>query len=573
MKMRQVGILLLLVTLLFSEAVYAEDEAVVVAISAEHTITQIATDHDIAVLAQLPELSLYRVEAALTLATDPRITAIYADSTLDARPSYIVATGDILEAAPTAGTVEEVENQAALDVLRVSQAHTLSRGAGITIAVLDTGVEFAHPLLSEHLIDGYDFVSGDTSADDVADGSDTDGDWQFDEGAGHGSHVAGIIASVAPDATILPVRIFDSNGRGLNFDVAQGIVYAVNQGANVINLSGNTLHDEPYLQDAINYAAQNGVVVVVSAGLNVIGYPASYENVISVAATDNNDWRTVLSRFSGNDVTVYAPGEFILSAYHGGRYARWTGHSMATPFVAGAAALMMGMGNCDAACVRANLLSYARPIDNIIVDRRIDIYDAVGSATKQTVIELQVEATNISDNSPFDNVRKLRLQVDNQAHSLPLSELTMRYWYQNEAASAENFFCDWAAVGCENITGTFGTAEGMQYLEVGFTDGVVFGSDASGEIHLRTHHVDWANYDETNDYSYQAATELTAWGQVTAYHNGQLIWGTEPGVPTAVGWLTGSADVQHGIPSPLFLVATACLILASAQSIKHRSDS
>ncbi len=562
MKTRLIWIGLFVLTMVWQRTARAEELTVIVAISADATIDQIAIDHDISVLAELPELSLFRVEAASGLENDARITAIYPDSTLDARPSYIVATGDILEAAPAAGSVQQVESQPALALLRVAQAHTISRGAGVTVAILDTGVEFEHPLLTDHLVSGYDFVSVDSDAADEADGSDTDGDWMFDEGAGHGSHVAGIIASVAPDATILPVRIFDSNGHGFNFNVAQGIIYAVSQGADVINLSGNTSSGEPFLQDAINYAAQAGVVVVASAGLNNIGYPAGYANTISVAATDINDWRTALSHFSTGDVTSYAPGEQILSAYHGGRYARWTGHSMATPFVTGTAALMMATGNCDADCVQATLMDGARPIDVNELGRRLDVYDAVGSAADQQDITLQTRATNTSDDLPQDNVRKLWLQIDNQAHTLSLDELTLRYWYQNEAVSAEIFHCDWAAVGCANVTGTFGVDRGMQYLEVGFAAGVLFGSADSGQIQLRTHHVDWATYDETNDYSYHAVSDLEMWERVTAYYNGELVWGTEPDTPTAV---TVVAQASVGQPSTgTFLIALSLTLLIAA---------
>lgn len=537
-------ILALLLLMLTAHVVRGDEGSVIVAIEVGESIDAVAADYGATVLERLPELGLYRVTVA-DYANDARVLSTHSDTFLDARPSYVVATGDILEAVPLAATIEQVQGQESADQIRLPQAQTQSLGAGITVAVLDTGVEFSHPLLQGHVVVGVDFVDGDESADDAAVGADTDGDFMLDEGAGHGTHVAGIIALVAPDAEILPVRIFDSNGRGSNFNLARGIVYAVAQGADVINLSGNSAEDVSYVQSAINYATTNGVVVVAAAGLNEIGYPAGYENVVSVAAVDSADWRTVLSNFPEDTISVYAPGQQILSAYYGGRYARWTGHSMATPFVAGTAALMLATGGCSADCVQANLRHHARPINNESIGRRVDAYDAVGVAAGQTMIDIEAQSQQGGIDVPTDNVRKVVLKLDNFAHSLPLDELTLRYWYTNESAAAERLHCDWAAVGCENVSGLFGIENGEQFFEISFGEGVLFGSDDSGEIHIRTHHTNWAVYDETNDWSYNSAESVTTWERVTLYHDGDLVWGEEPfGVPTAVSITAQSASTH-----------------------------
>ena len=91
---------------------------------------------------------------------------------------------------------------------------------------MDTGIDLDHPLLAGKLVPGYDFVDNDTDPDDAIDGIDEDDDWLIDEGAGHGTHVAGIVRLVAPAASIMPVRIFTSDGFGTYFDVAAGIVFA-----------------------------------------------------------------------------------------------------------------------------------------------------------------------------------------------------------------------------------------------------------------------------------------------------------------------------------------------------------
>jgi thermitase len=228
----------------------------------------------------------------------------------------------------------------------------------VKIAVVDTGVQLNHPDLASKLVPGYDFISGDTTPND---------------GNGHGTHVAGIaasstgngtgIAGVAPLASILPVRVLDNSGGGSLSAVANGIVFAANQGAQVINLSLGSPAAAYSLQAAVRYAWQRGAVIVAAAGNDGSAqpnYPANYPNVIAVASTNEQDVRSPFSNY-GTWVEVAAPGEDILSTYPRSWYTYLSGTSMAAPHVAGVAALLVAQGRTNEE-TRDVILQSADPI-------------------------------------------------------------------------------------------------------------------------------------------------------------------------------------------------------------------
>lgn len=209
---------------------------------------------------------------------------------------------------------------------------------GVDVAVLDTGVDDSHPDLAGAVGPGIDYVApgGDGTAD----------------GHGHGTHVAGVIAAVAnngvgitgfaPGMTITPVRVLDDTGSGWDSDIAEGIVYAVDHGAEVINLSlGST--SPGVSATAVEYAVARGVVVLAAAGNeraagNPVTYPAAYPDVIGVAASDRYD---AIASFSntGSYVDLTAPGVSIASTVPGG-YSYMSGTSMATPYAAAVAGFL-----------------------------------------------------------------------------------------------------------------------------------------------------------------------------------------------------------------------------------------
>ncbi|WP_305784113.1 S8 family serine peptidase [Symbioplanes lichenis] len=221
----------------------------------------------------------------------------------------------------------------------VAGAWERSTGAGVIVAVIDTGVDAGHPDLAGHVLPGIDLVAGTS-------GTSTDPN-------GHGTHVAGTIAAVtgngvgisavAPDAKILPIRVLDADGSGDMSDVATGIVYAADHGADVVNLSLGSTTQLTAVTQAVAYARGKGVTVVAAAGNdgqkgNPASYPGADAGVLAVAATDSSDQVAAYST-RGSYVDVAAPGTTIVSTYPGG-YATESGTSMASPHVAAVAALL-----------------------------------------------------------------------------------------------------------------------------------------------------------------------------------------------------------------------------------------
>lgn len=235
---------------------------------------------------------------------------------------------------------EHLDTQYAFDLINHSDKST---GANVTVAVLDTGVQSAHPMLSSHLVAGYDFVDDDADPEEALDGEDTDEDGLIDEAAGHGTHVAGIIRQVVPDVAIMPVRVLDSNGRGNLFLIAEAIKFAADSGADVINLSLGIEYETRFFKHVIDDVIAQGVVVVAAAGnasTKTEQYPAAYKHVIAVTAIDETMDLADFANY-GRWVDVAAPGQSIYSAFPVDGYAWWSGTSMATPFVAGTAAAIL----------------------------------------------------------------------------------------------------------------------------------------------------------------------------------------------------------------------------------------
>jgi serine protease len=231
--------------------------------------------------------------------------------------------------------------------LNVAEAWKRSTGAGVTVAVLDSGVDARHPDLAANVLSGYDAITGQA-------GPSTDGN-------GHGTHVAGVIAAVtgngagisaiAPDARILPVKVLGADGSGNMSDAAEGIVWAADHGAEVINMSLGTTRRVAAVSTAIAYARTKGVVVVAAAGDSrrsgsPLSYPAADAGVIAVAATDAGDRYGGYSS-AGSHVDVAAPGSGILSTFPtalGSAYRSMNGTSTASPHVAAVAAMVRAAG-------------------------------------------------------------------------------------------------------------------------------------------------------------------------------------------------------------------------------------
>lgn len=254
------------------------------------------------------------------------------------------------------------------DQIGLEDAWKAAQGNGAVVAVIDTGVAFGdegafrqvRDLSGTSFVPGYDFVSDDDAPHDEH---------------GHGTHVAGTIAQttnngygvagIAPAARIMPIRVLDAQGRGNTADIAESIRWAADHGADIINMSLGGPLPSSIMQDAVNYASRKGVTIIAAAGNNgwsMPSYPAAYQHVFSVAATQYDRTTTFYSNY-GRSIDIAAPGGNVrVDQNDDGRpdgvmqetlargnpraheFALYMGTSMASPHVAGVAALVHGAG-------------------------------------------------------------------------------------------------------------------------------------------------------------------------------------------------------------------------------------
>jgi subtilisin family serine protease len=307
--------------------------------------------------------------------------------------------------------------------LALPQAQGLATGAGVRVAVFDTGIELTHPLLAPRLarnpagrVVGIDLVDGDD--DPSEDGQ------PGERGYGHGTHVAGIVAQAAPGARIMPVRVLDRQGRGNSWVLAEALLWAVDpdrnpatdDGARVLNFSLSTPQPTRLLRAAIALAtcdedddddhddidlgepgfeadkarcdSGRGAVVMAAAGNDgstLPQYPAAEnaEGKLAVAAVGDSGR---LAGFSnrGEWVSLAAPGDRIVSAYPGGRYATVSGSSMSTPWAAGVAALVLQLNPAwKPVDVSKRLAERSLPVCGDPLLRRLHAWGAVADFVPQ----------------------------------------------------------------------------------------------------------------------------------------------------------------------------------------------
>jgi subtilisin family serine protease len=285
-------------------------------------------------------------------------------------------------------------DQPAATTISLAGAHQYATGAGV-VAFLDTGVDFSSPVLIYSLMQGADFTTAaggngqdspsvtqsttsildddsmiqlnqsttsildytgggcdpnlgclNQSTTSILDQSTTsilDNGTAILNAYGHGTMIAGLIHLVAPTAWLLPVRVFGTDGTAPLSTLLNGIYYAINHGAKVINMSFSMTAPSGALQTALQAASQAGIICVAAVGNDgeqALVYPAAYPQVIGVASTNNQDLRSSFSNY-GPIVTVAAPGEELISTYPGNRYAAGWGTSFSAPLVSGAVALLM----------------------------------------------------------------------------------------------------------------------------------------------------------------------------------------------------------------------------------------
>lgn len=275
-------------------------------------------------------------------------------------------------------------------------------GPEIVVAVLDTGVDLGHPDLKENLIPGYDFINDDPEPMDDN---------------GHGTLVAGVIAAKGENgegiagvswySKIMPIKITNKEGIGDYFTLAQGIIYAVDNGVKIINLSIGGYAYSELLKEAVDYALNKGSILVAGVGdenTNTPVYPAYYEGVIGVAATDPEDKIFFQSNY-GEFIDLYAPGVEIYSTALNGEYAYRSGSSMASAYVSGVIALILSL---DVSLSREDIEKIIYPADYVRRDDykmtygygRINAYRSILTASKIENVDIAIVDLKVVPNKP-----------------------------------------------------------------------------------------------------------------------------------------------------------------------------
>ena len=350
------------------------------------TTSGTGTVDDVAAMQKVTEIqsdpAVGRVELN-ALATAPEVPA---DVHLDQSPVWILdaLTTRSLASFGGAQVWNSYLDQPSAAAIHLADSRAVATGAGVTVAVIDTGVDQHHPILQGVLVDGYDFVADlagpgsewtgvDSSITAVLDQSPV---WILDTAVapvklnpstlalldppraqslstiplpaafGHGTMVAGVIHLVAPSARIMPLKAFTASGTSRVFDIVRAIYYAVDHGARVINMSFSTATWSTEITHAINAATDRGVICVASAGnlgQEILVFPGAHRNVIGIGSVSSAlvPVRSVFSNYGDSLVSLAAPGEGVITTYPGGTYAGAWGTSFSAPMVAGAAALML----------------------------------------------------------------------------------------------------------------------------------------------------------------------------------------------------------------------------------------
>lgn len=314
--------------------------------------------------------------------------------------------------------------QSVTGTIQLAAAQQYTTGAGI-VAVIDTGVDPSHPALANVLVPGYDFTRNEATIPNeiedlspvpaaaiansaqvpesnktqglqiqgstvvILDGSTVailDG-VSMPTAFGHGTMTAGLIHLVAPSAAIMPLKAFHADGTANLSDVVRAIYYAVNHGAQVINMSFDIQSQSPQLQGAIGYATGHGVICVAAAGNEgkmEVTYPAGLQGVFGVASVNSSGQRSVFSNYGTNSEFMAAPGEALITTFPGGNYAGVWGTSFSAALVSGTVASLLGANPQLTNAAVASALSSGPALPNQAVGRdQLDVLASVMSVLGQ----------------------------------------------------------------------------------------------------------------------------------------------------------------------------------------------
>ncbi len=285
----------------------------------------------------------------------------------------------------------------------------------VIVADIDTGVDPTHPALKAVLLQGYDFTRNQAGGNELLDVSNANAnvcttcssatvnqstaavldqstaavldqstaavlDQSGYSDFGHGTMVLGIIHLTAPSAMLLPVKVFHADGTGYTSDIIRGLYYAVQNKANVINMSFDFTVPSAELAQAIAYAEKNNVVCVASAGndgASELVYPAGLAGVMGVASVNAENQRSTFSNYGTQVTYVAAPGENIVSTYPYDTYASSSGTSFSAPFVSGTAALALQLSSKVTSQEAASAIAEAQPLTSQMGHGLLDVFHAM----------------------------------------------------------------------------------------------------------------------------------------------------------------------------------------------------
>ena len=267
-----------------------------------------------------------------TLQSDDTVRYVEKDATVSAGPPDFPVSELSLRSNPPVEKTPWNIRQIHADETRALNID----GKGVRVAVLDSGIDYTHPDLKGVFAGGYNYVAN--TADPLDDYA-------------HGTHCAGILAAAgrgkgifgtAPNVSLYAVKVLNARGDGNVSDIIKGIYWAQKNRMKIVSMSFGSPKDSAVLHEAIDNAAAHGVLFIAASGnrgsLRLVDYPANYSSVLSVGSVNRNNQHSLFS--NGGKVDVSAPGEEILSTTSGGSYKTLKGTSMATPHVAGVAALI-----------------------------------------------------------------------------------------------------------------------------------------------------------------------------------------------------------------------------------------
>lgn len=335
------------------------------------------------------------------LRTDSARDAAHLAQVLDDRPGVVAAETTGLRALEAVNPEPLAGSQWNLAMIGAPSAWDVSRGDGVTVAVVDSGVDASHPDLAGRLLPELDLLP------------DVDA---LPEQTSHGTRVASIIAAaingsgmagVAPEAMIRPVTALDPAGFGDSATVAAAIIEAVDSGARVVNLSLGGPDRDPVLDAACRYAHHQGAILVAAAGNsfaygNPVQYPAASPYVLGVAAVDSSGARSAFSN-TGSSIDLAAPGEDVLGAVPTASYNHASGTSFSAPHVAGAVALVLSADPSLSAADATALVRLSAP-DDASADGRDE---QIGFGVLRA--DLAVQATAVMQATGLTRAARLRL--------------------------------------------------------------------------------------------------------------------------------------------------------------------